>query len=73
MKLVARSGEDHDTQGTTVIQTIDIRAAEAGHSQERTPVAMEAAKYAEPQCFLREEYLDIHDVKLVDCFVLAFM
>jgi hypothetical protein len=28
-KLVARSVEDHDTQSTGVIQTIDIRAAEA--------------------------------------------
>jgi hypothetical protein len=32
VKLVARSGEDHDTQGTAAVQTIDIRAAEAAHS-----------------------------------------
>jgi hypothetical protein len=32
VKLVARSGEDHDIQDTAVIQTIDIRAAEAAHS-----------------------------------------
>ena len=31
-KLVARSGEDHDTQSTAAVQTIDIRAAEAAHS-----------------------------------------
>ena len=33
VKLVARSGEDHDTQGTAAVQTIDIRAAEAVHSR----------------------------------------
>ena len=32
VKLVARSAEDHDTQGTAAVQTIDIRAAEAAHS-----------------------------------------
>jgi len=32
VKLVARSGEDHDTQSTAAVQTIDIRAAEAAHS-----------------------------------------
>ena len=32
VKLVARSGEDHDTQGTVAVQTFDIRAAEAAHS-----------------------------------------
>ena len=31
-KLVARSGEDHNTQGTAAVQTIDLRAAEAAHS-----------------------------------------
>ena len=30
VKLAARSREDHDTHDTTVIQTIDIRAAKAG-------------------------------------------
>lgn len=28
VKLVASSGEDHDTRGTAAVQTIDIRAAE---------------------------------------------
>jgi hypothetical protein len=32
VKRVARSGEDHDTQSTAAVQTIDIRAAEAAHS-----------------------------------------
>ena len=32
VKLVARSGEDHDTQGTAAVQAMDIRAAEAAHS-----------------------------------------
>jgi hypothetical protein len=31
VKLVARSGEDHDTQSTAAVQTIDIRAAETAH------------------------------------------
>ena len=37
MKLVAHSGEDHDTQATAAIQTIDIRAAEAAHSNPLQP------------------------------------
>ena len=32
VKFVARSGEDHHTQGIAAVQTIDIRAAEAAHS-----------------------------------------
>ena len=32
VKLVAHSGEDHDTQGTAAMQALDIRAAEAAHS-----------------------------------------
>ena len=35
VKLVARSGEDHDIQATVAVQTFDIRAgirAEAAHS-----------------------------------------
>jgi hypothetical protein len=32
VKLVARLEEDHDIQDTAVIQTIDIRIAEAAHS-----------------------------------------
>jgi hypothetical protein len=32
VKLAARSEENHNTQGTAAVQTIDIRAAEAAHS-----------------------------------------
>jgi hypothetical protein len=31
VKIVARSGEDHDTQGTAAVQTSDIHTAEAAH------------------------------------------